>query len=491
MSVFARAKSIERLVAEAASRPHSLKRALGPLDLAMLGVGAIIGVGIFVLTGQAAAEYAGPAIIFSFLLAGVASAFAALCYSEMATMLPIAGSVYSYAYATMGEPVAWLVGWDLILQYSLAPAMVSVGWSGYVVSLLGDLGLRFSARLASPPLAYDSAHHVWRLTGAVVNLPAALIVLAATILLVVGIRESATANTIVVVVKVAVVIAFILAGAFFVHVVNWRPFIPPNGGSFGQFGWSGVLRGASVVFLAYVGFDAVTTAAQESKNPQRDLPVGVIASLAVCALLYVLVAVVLTGLVPYARLNVPDPIAVGINATGLAWLRPLIKIGAIAGLSTVVLVTLLAQTRIFWVMAGDGLLPQAMAKVHRRFRTPYVTTIGTGAGVMLLGALFPIDVIAELMSMGTLLAFAVVCAIVLMMRFTAPATPRPFRAPWVPFTPVAGMLTCFYLMSGLPGETWVRFVVWLAAGVVVYATYGRSHSVLADSRNVSVRGDAR
>lgn len=485
MSELFRTKSVEHLAAETSRRHHSLKRALGPLDLAMLGVGAIIGVGIFVLTGQAAAEYAGPAIIFSFLLAGVAAAFAALCYTELATMIPVSGSVYTYAYATLGEPVAWIVGWDLILEYSLAPAMVSVGWSGYVVSFLRDLGIRFPARLASPPLAYDLAHHSWRLTGALVNLPAAFIVLAATVLLVVGIRASATVNAAVVVVKVLVVIAFIVAGALFVHAANWHPFVPRNLGSFGQYGWSGVLRGASVVFLAYVGFDAVTTAAQETRNPQGALPVGVIGSLAVCAVLYVLVAVVLTGLVPYSQLNVPDPIAVGINATGLTWLRPLIKIGAIAGLSTVVLVTLLAQTRVFWVMAGDGLLPQAIAKVHRRFRTPYVATIGTGAAVMILGALFPIDVIAELMSIGTLLAFGIVCAIVLVMRYTAPAATRPFKAPGAPFTPVAGMLTCLYLMCGLPEETWIRLVVWLAVGMVIYAAYGRSHSALANNRGVN------
>ncbi len=485
MSALFRTISVDRATAKAVAARDSLKRALGPLELTMLGIGAIIGVGIFVLTGQAAAEYAGPGIVFSFLLAGVASAFAALCYSEMATMIPISGSVYTYAYATMGELSAWIIGWDLILQYSLAPALVSVGWSGYVVSFLRDLGIRFPARLASPPFAYDLAHHAWRSTGAILNLPAASIILLATVLLVVGIRESATVNAAVVVVKVFVVVTFIVAGALFIHTANWHPFIPKNAGQFGQFGWSGILRGASVVFLAYVGFDAVTTTAQETRNPQRALPIGIIGSLAVCAVLYVLVAVVLTGLVPYAQLNVPDPMAVGINATGLPWLKPLIKIGAIAGLSTVVLVMLLGQTRIFWVMAGDGLLPPWMAKVHSRFRTPHLTTIATGAVVIILGALFPIDVIAELMSMGTLLAFAIVCGIVLVLRYTAPNTPRPFKTPWAPLTPALGILTCLYLMYGLPGETWVRLIVWLVAGIVIYAAYGRRHSALAGNRQVN------
>ncbi len=485
MTTLFRTKSIEDLAAEASDVRHSLKRALGPLDLTMLGVGAIIGVGIFVLTGQAAAEYAGPGIVFSFLLAGVASAFAALCYSEMATMIPISGSAYTYAYATMGELVAWIIGWDLILEYSLAPALVSVGWSGYVVSFLRDLGIHFPTKLASPPLTYDPVHHAWTSSGALVNLPAAFIVLAATLLLLVGIRKSATVNAIVVMIKVAVVITFILAGALFVHSANWHPFVPKNEGRFGQFGWSGVLRGASVVFLAYVGFDAVTTTAQETRKPQRAIPIGVIGSLAVCAVLYVLVAVVLTGLVPYQQLSVPDPMAVGINATGLPWLKPLIKIGAIAGLSTVVLVMMLGQTRVFWVMASDGLLPQWMAKVHRRFRTPYITTIGTGALLMIVAALFPIDVIAELMSMGTLLVFVIVCGMVLVMRYTAPGIPRPFKAPWAPLTPVLGMLTCLYLMCGLPLETWERLIAWLAAGIVIYIAYGRKHSKLASNGGVN------
>jgi len=486
-----RTKSVEALTVEPSEAPDSLRRALGPLDLTTLGVGAIIGVGIFVLTGQAAAAYAGPGIVLSFLLAGIASAFAALCYAEMATMIPVSGSAYTYAYATMGELIAWMVGWDLILEYSLAPALVSVGWSGYVVSFLNDFHIHFPKELAEPPLIYDAIHHAWRSSGATLNLPAALIIAAATALLLLGIRQSAAVNTIVVLVKVFVVLTFIVVGAFFLHPANWHPFVPENKGRFGQFGWSGVLRGASVVFLAYVGFDAITTAAQETRKPQHAIPIGVIASLTICALLYVLVALVLTALVPYSQLNVPDPMAVGIDATGLSWMKPLIKIGAIAGLSTVVLVMILGQTRVFWVMAGDGLLPQWMTKIHSRFRTPYITTIATGALLMLVAAFFPIDVIAELMSLGTLLVFVIVCAMVLILRYRVPGIARPFRTPWVPLIPILGMLSCLYLMCGLPLETWIRLLVWLLVGVAIYFGYGRKHSRVANGGEVNTAGARR
>jgi len=471
-------KPYSLLVQQASAREDALKRSLGAVDLIMLGVGAIIGVGIFVLTGQAAAKYAGPAIVLSFLLAGFACAFSSLCYSEMAAMIPIAGSAYTYSYATMGELVAWIIGWDLILEYSLAGALVSVGWSGYIVSLLRDFGVDLPRSLTTAPYVYDTTVHAWQATGSIINLPAAAIIALITLLLVIGIRESATVATALVFVKVAVVLIFIAVGALFFRPENWHPFLPPNAGTFGHFGWSGVLRGAGVVFVAYIGFDAVSTAAQETRNPPRDMPVGILGSLAVCAVLYVLVAGVLTGIVPYTSLDVPDPIAVGINATGIGWLGVVVKVGALAGLSSVILVMLMGQPRILWSMAVDGLLPGRFATVHPRFRTPHVTTLVTGTVVAIAGSLLPIDVLAELQSIGTLLAFILVCGGVWVLRHTRPDLPRPFKAPWVPVVPLLGMVTCLYLMYGLPPETWWRLTVWMAVGLVVYFTYGRRKSRL-------------
>ena len=459
-----------------------LKRSLRAIDLVMLGVGAIVGVGIFVLTGQAAASYAGPGIILSFVLAAAACGCAALCYSEMAAMIPIAGSAYSFTYATMGEFLAWIVGWDLILEYSLACALVSVGWSGYVISFLRDFGIRIPPNLSSAPYIYDGTTHRWVSTGAVMNLPAVLIITIVAILLVLGIRESANVNTTIVFIKIGVIITFILAGVAFIHPANWHPFIPQNTGEVGHYGWSGVLRGAAVVFVAYIGFDAVSTAAQETRNPQRDMPIGIIGSLLICTLLYILVAGVLTGIVPYADLNVPDPIAKGIDATKIYWLRPVIKIGAIAGLSSVILVMMLGQTRVFWAMAEDGLLPEWFSVIHARFRTPYTTTVVTGFVVAIAGGLLPIEVLAEMVSIGTLLAFVLVCGGVWVMRRTRPEVNRPFRTPWVPFVPIVGMATCLYLMSGLPAATWLRLIGWMLAGFILYFAYGKPHSNLRANR---------
>jgi APA family basic amino acid/polyamine antiporter len=486
MSLFLR-KDLSALQAEVAS-DQSLKRALGSINLVALGIGAIIGAGIFVLTGQAAANYAGPAIVYSFILAGTACALAGLCYAEFAAMIPIAGSAYTYGYATLGELLAWIIGWDLILEYLFAASTVAVGWSGYVVSFLRDLGINFPSEFTSAPYTHtappDAGLNVWRLftegwssTGAVLNVPAMVIVAVITILLIIGISESATFNDFVVVIKLTVVLLFIGFGIGYIHKENWEPFIPPPAGT-GKYGWDGIVRGAGVIFFAYIGFDAVSTAAQETKNPQRDMPIGILGSLAICTVLYITVALVLTGIVKYTQLNVPDPIAVGINAAGpgLAWLRPVVKIGAIAGLSSVILVMLLGQPRIFYSMSKDGLLPPVFSVVHKRFRTPWLASLITGVAAMAFAGLLPIGLLGELVSIGTLLAFAIVCAGVLVLRYTDPSRARPFRTPWVPFVPVAGILACFYLMAGLPVDTWARLIIWMAIGLAIYFLYGRRHS---------------
>jgi APA family basic amino acid/polyamine antiporter len=459
---------------------HQLNRVLGPTHLTLLGIGCIIGAGIFVLTGQAAASYAGPAIALSFVFSGVACAFAGLCYAEFASMIPIAGSAYTYAYATLGEIFAWIIGWDLILEYLFGASAVAVGWSAYVVSFLKDFGLALPIALASAPLAYDPATGL-HATGGILNLPAVFIVSLITGLLVAGIRQSANFNNVIVAIKVVVILLFIGCCAGFVQKANWHPFIPPNTGTFGQFGWSGLLRGAGVVFFSYIGFDAVSTAAQESRNPQRDMPIGILTSLVICAILYVAVALVLTGLVSYTQLGVPDPIAVGINAVGpaLAWMRPVVKAGAIAGLSSVVLVLLMGQTRILFSMASDGLLPSVFARVHARFRTPYITTLMTGTVAVVVAGLFPIGFISELVSIGALLAFTMVCLGVLVLRHTRPGYPRPFRTPWVPAVPILGALLSLVQMAALPIGTWIRLVVWMIIGLILYGCYGHRHSRLS------------
>ncbi len=499
MPDFLAKKPLDMILKEAdSSDEHSLKRVLGATNLVALGIGAIIGTGIFVLTGSVAAQNSGPAIVLSFILAGVGCAFAGLCYAEFASLIPIAGSAYTYGYATLGEIFAWIIGWDLILEYAFGAATVASGWSANVVQLLARIGVTLPPQVIATPGARLGLYNgLWQpLTSippnvdvstlpqatAVFNLVAFVAIALVTTILVIGIQESANLNTVIVFVKVATVLIFIAFAAGYVMqhfsraTANWTPFVPPNKGTFGEYGWSGVLRGAGKIFFAYIGFDAVSTAAQEAKNPQKDMPVGILGSLTICTILYIVTAGLLTGVVSYTRLNVGAPIAMGMAETGVRWGEMLVLIGTIMGLSTVMLVMLLGQSRVFFSMSRDGLLWKWAGAIHPRFRTPWISSIIVGAFVAILPAIFPINVLNDLTSIGTLLAFVIVCAGVWVLRLRRPDLHRPFKTPMVPLVPILGIVVSLGLMAGLPGEAWIRLAVWLVIGMVVYMTYGRKNS---------------
>ena len=504
MSKLLATKPIEAILHESAETgEHTLKRSLGATNLISLGIGAIIGTGIFVLAGPAAAIYAGPSVVFSFIVAGIACLFAGLCYAEFAAMIPVAGSAYTYGYATLGEIFAWIIGWDLVLEYAFGAATVCSGWSGYVLSLLQDFHIRLPPAIAGTPgsvFVYWNGH--WELLNRIMsklaelhidpatlphkygvfNLVAFLGIMGVTMVLVVGIKESANFNSAIVVVKVVVLLIFLFIGIHTILLrpdllkVNWHPFLPPNTGTFGQFGISGVLRGSGVIFFAYIGFDAVSTAAQEAKNPKRDMPIGILGSLLICTALYILVSGVLTALVNYHDLNVPDSLAVGIDVTGVRWGSLLVKFGALGGLSSTMVVMLLGQSRVFFSMSKDGLLPKSFSAIHPKFRTPWISSLTVGLVVATFASLIPLAELGEMTSIGTLLAFIIVCAGVWVLRRKRPEIPRPFRAPWIPVTPILGIAVSLLMMLFLPLMTWIRLLIWLAVGLLVYFFYSRRHS---------------
>ena len=468
-----------------------LKRSLGPWNLVFLGIGCIIGAGIFVRTGNAAALHAGPAVLLSFIIAGVVCAFAGLCYAELSSTLPVSGSAYTYSYATIGEFAAWVMGTLLLLEYGLAASVVAVGWSGYVVSLLGDVGVHIPPTLTGP-MGYPKELADGTTVTTVFNLPAFLVCFTLALLLVVGISESAKVNNVIVAIKVTVLTAFILVGGAILianldqFTVNWQPFIPENTGKDGEFGWSGIIRAASIVFFAYIGFEAVSTAGQEAKNPAKDMPFGIIGSLIACTVIYILVSIVLTLIVPYDQLNVPDPVAVAVDAFGpqWAWFASTIKVGAIIGLTSVILVLMYAQTRIFYTMARDGLLPKVFARVHPKFRTPWINTLLVGLAVAIAAGFFDINFLGDATSVGTLAAFAIVCLTVIWLRRTHPEIPRGYRVPFYPVVPALGIISCIWLITSVPVPVLTFFFWYVMGGVVLYFVYGMRNSELAKGHDV-------
>ena len=470
-------KSVASIARDLESGPK-LKRVLTARALTSIGLGSMIGSGIFVLTGTVAANHTGPAVTLAFHVAAIGCGLAAICYAELASLIPVSGSAYSYTYATLGEGVAWFVGWNLALEYMMSAATVAVGWSGYVVNLLEEFGLHLPAALTNAPLG-KTAEHTLATTGAIVNLPAVLIVLVLTWLCYVGIRQSASANNVMVVIKVAIIIVFILVGIAFVDTSNWQPYLPPNNGEFGHFGLSGVMMGAGIIYFAYIGFDTAATTAQEARDPQRDVPAGILGALVISTVLYVAMAAVMTGMVSYTKLDVAAPVAVALDEhPSLFWLGLPVKIGAIVGMTSVVLMSILGQPRIFMAMSRDGLLPPALQKVHPKHHTPHVGTLITGVIAAFFAGVFPIDVLGELVSIGILLAFTAVCAGVLVLRRTMPDAARPFRVPFAPLTCTAGVAMCLGLTLALPHDTWVRLLIWSGIGFAIYFGYGYRNSKL-------------
>jgi APA family basic amino acid/polyamine antiporter len=497
-----RKKSLTVLLEEMKGE-HRLRRVLGPLTLTSLGIGAIIGTGIFVSTGVVAKQTAGPALMLSYSVAGIVCIFAALCYAEFASMVPVAGSAYTYAYATLGEMFAWIIGWDLVLEYAVGAATVANGWSSYFQSVLNAIGVSLPEVLRGPVVDYDPTIGKVIATGSLINLPALIVVLIVTIVLVIGIRESAKFNAVMVAVKVAAVLFVIGVGIFFIDSKNWHPFAPYGYTGLNFFGKHlaglsdaggrplGMLAGAALAFFSFIGFDSISTHSEEAKNPQRDVPIGIMASLVICTVLYVAVIAVLTGMVPYNQIDTQSPVSTAFKQAGLPWAQFLIGLGALTGITSVLLVMMLSQPRVLLAMARDGLLPRSFfGAVHDRFRTPWKSTILTGIFVGLLAAFLPISVLLMLVNMGTLLAFLIVCAAVLIMRRTHPHAERPFRVPFVPITPILGILSCLLLMFSLPSENWWRLLIWLGLGLLIYFFYGRKKSTLHDhvTHEISAHG---
>ncbi|MFN0169631.1 MAG: amino acid permease [Bryobacteraceae bacterium] len=478
MSLF-RTKPLHLVTGDEGHGTTGLKRTLSASSLISLGIGAIIGAGLFSLTGLAAAQNAGPAVALSMVVAAIGCCFAGLCYSEFACMIPVAGSAYTYAYTTLGEWLAWIIGWDLVLEYAVGAATVSISWSGYVVSVLKDFGISLPAQLVAGPFEPVKLPDGTVLQG-MINLPAMFIIVVISLLLMIGIQESARVNAIIVVIKVAVVLVFIGLGWMFIDKANYTPFIPENDGVFGKFGFSGIMAGAGTIFFAYIGFDAVSTAAQEAKNPQRDMPIGILGSLAICTVLYILFSVVLTGMVNYKDLGVAAPVAIAVDRTPYAWLKLMVKFGIIAGFTSVILVMLLGQSRVFFSMSRDGLVPKVFSAVHPKWRTPWRSNLLFCLFVMPFSGFLPLSVVGHMTSIGTLFAFVIVCASVLVMRKTHPNQDRPFKTPLVPFVPIMGILWNFSMMYSLGWDNWIRLAVWLAIGQVIFFLYSRHHSKLGN-----------
>jgi basic amino acid/polyamine antiporter, APA family len=477
MSFFQQFFAVQPVSATPAGGKDRLKRALGPWQLTSIGLGATIGTGIFVLTGTVAAQHSGPALTISLLIAALGSTLAALCYSEFASFLPVSGSAYSYAYATLGEGIAWFIGWNLSLEYVLSASAVAVGWSGYMTNLLAGWGIHLPDQLTKAPLALENRHLV--ATGAIINVPAVLIVAAMSWICYIGVRQSSLVNALMVTLKVGIIIVFVLAGIHYVDTSLWHPYIPPNTGEFGHFGWSGIMQGAAIIFFSYIGFDTASTTALEARKPQRDVPLGILGALVISAVLYVAMSAVLTGMVSYTKLDVDAPVAIALDAhPQLSWLGDLVKLGAIIGMTSVILMSLLGQPRIMLAMADDGLLWPAVSRCHAKYKTPHVATVITGIIGAAVGGLFPLDLLGELISIGILLAFAVVCIGVLVLRKTRPDAPRPFRVPFAPVTCVLGTVVCLATAASLPGDTWIRLVIWTAIGFAIYGGYGYWHSRL-------------